>query len=67
MRIDAQSHVWPLPCLDYLTARKIEPLAIRRNGDLFIETGRWRCKAMPGHTDVAAKVAMMDRYGELGP
>ncbi len=63
MRIDTQSHIWPEPYLDYLTTRTVEPLAFRENGDLFLDTGKWRRRAMPGHSDMSAKVASMDRHG----
>jgi predicted TIM-barrel fold metal-dependent hydrolase len=63
VRVDAQSHVWPPPFLDYLIARETEPLAFRRGQDLFVDTGEWRRRAQPGHSDVAAKLAVMDRHG----
>ncbi len=63
MRIDAQSHVWPQPFLDYLQSREQEPLAFRDGAALFIDTARWRRRAMPGHSDVAAKLRTMDRNG----
>ncbi|MBM4435632.1 MAG: amidohydrolase [Actinobacteria bacterium] len=63
MRIDSQSHIWPPPFVDYLLTRSAEPRAFRAGGETFIDTGPWRRKAMPGHSDMAAKVRAMDRCG----
>ena len=63
MRIDTQSHIWPEPFLDYLQTRDQEPLAFREGDALFIDTGKWRRRAMPGHSDMAAKVRTMDAAG----
>ena len=63
MRIDTQSHIWPEPFLDYLQTRDQEPLAFREGDALFIDTGKWRRRAMPGHSDMAAKVQTMDAAG----
>ena len=63
MRIDTQSHIWPEPFLDYLQTRDEEPLAFRDGGTLFIDTGKWRRTAMPGHSDMDAKVRTMDAAG----
>ena len=63
MRIDTQSHIWPEPFLDYLQTRDQEPLAFREGDALFIDTGKWRRTAMPGHSDMEAKVRTMDAAG----
>ena len=63
MRIDTQSHIWPEPFLDYLETRNEEPLAFREGDALFIDTGKWRRRAMPGHSDMAAKLRTMDAAG----
>lgn len=61
MRIDAQSHVWPAPYLVYLQTRTEQPRAFRDNEALYIDTEKWRRRAMPGHSDITDKLKTMDR------
>lgn len=61
MRIDVQSHVWPEPYLKYLGTRKHEPRAYYEGHQLFIDTAKWSRRAMPGHSDISAKIDVMDR------
>ena len=63
MRIDAQSHVWPVPYLDYLRTRTEQPRAFLDNNALYIDTEKWRRRAMPGHSDIDGKLKIMDQNG----
>jgi len=63
VRVDTQSHVWPQPYLDYLLTRTEEPRAVREGDALYIDTAKWRRRAMPGHLDIADKLKTMDRNG----
>ena len=63
MRIDAQSPVWPVPYLDYLRTRTEQPRAFLDNNALYIDTEKWRRRAMPGHSDIDGKLKIMDQNG----
>ena len=62
-RIDCQSHLFSEEFLQLLEKRKESPYVIREGADRFVIVGEWKRKILPKHTDVAAKLADMDRTG----
>ena len=60
-RIDAQSHMYPPPVLDFMTTREDIPRAYKENGVYFTVTGEWRRRVREAHMDVDAKLAAMDQ------
>jgi predicted TIM-barrel fold metal-dependent hydrolase len=63
VRIDCQSHVYPPELLALLERRTTSPFAYRQDGQLYVVIGDWRRKVLAKHTDLAAKLADMDRNG----
>jgi predicted TIM-barrel fold metal-dependent hydrolase len=62
-RIDCQSHLFSEEFLALLEKRKDPPYVYRRGGERFVVVGQWHRRLMPRHTDVAAKIADMDKAG----
>jgi predicted TIM-barrel fold metal-dependent hydrolase len=62
-RIDCQSHLFSEEFLTLLEKRKDPPYVYRKGNDRFVVVGQWTRRLMPRHTDVAAKIADMDRAG----
>jgi aminocarboxymuconate-semialdehyde decarboxylase len=62
-RIDCQSHLFSEEFLALLEKRKSSPYVIRDGPDRYIIIRDWRRKILPRHSDVAAKLADMDRTG----
>lgn len=62
-RIDCQSHLFSEEFLTLLEKRKDSPYVYRKGNDRFVVVGQWHRKLMPRHTDVAAKIADMDKAG----
>jgi predicted TIM-barrel fold metal-dependent hydrolase len=62
-RIDCQSHVFSEEFLSLLEKRKESPYVYRKGNDRFVVVGQWTRRLMPRHTDVAAKIADMDKAG----
>ena len=62
-RIDCQSHLFSEEFLKLLEKRKQSPYVVREGGDRYIIVNDWRRRILPKHTDVAAKLADMDRTG----
>lgn len=61
--IDCQSHMYPNVILDYMETRTKPPLVYRRGDQRYTLVGRWHRRVRAKHTDVAAKLADMDRVG----
>jgi predicted TIM-barrel fold metal-dependent hydrolase len=61
--IDCQSHMYPEVVLDYMETRTKPPLAYRRGDQRYTMVGQWHRRVRAKHTDVAAKLADMDRVG----
>jgi predicted TIM-barrel fold metal-dependent hydrolase len=62
-RIDCQSHVFSEEFLALLEKRKESPYVYRKGNDRFVVVGDWTRRLMPRHTDLAAKIADMDKAG----
>lgn len=62
-RIDCQSHLFSEEFLKLLEKRKESPYIVREGNDRYVIVGDWKRRIMPKHTDVAAKIADMDRTG----
>jgi predicted TIM-barrel fold metal-dependent hydrolase len=62
-RIDCQSHLFSEEFLRLLEKRKESPYVVREGADRYVIVGEWRRRILPKHTDVAAKLADMDRAG----
>jgi predicted TIM-barrel fold metal-dependent hydrolase len=62
-RIDCQSHLFSEEFLRILEKRSSSPYVVREGADRFVIVGEWRRRILPKHTDVAAKLADMDRAG----
>jgi predicted TIM-barrel fold metal-dependent hydrolase len=62
-RIDCQSHLFSDEFLSLLEKRKASPYVVREGRDRYVIVGEWRRRILPKHTDVAAKLADMDRAG----
>ncbi len=62
-RIDCQSHLFSDEFLSLLEKRKASPYVVREGRDRYVIVGEWRRRVLPKHTDVAAKLADMDRTG----
>jgi predicted TIM-barrel fold metal-dependent hydrolase len=62
-RIDCQSHLFSEEFLTLLEKRKSSPYVERAGNDRYVVIGDWRRRVLPKHTDVAAKLADMDRTG----
>ena len=62
-RIDCQSHLFSEEFLKILEKRKESPYVVREGKDRYVIVGDWKRRIMPKHTDVAAKIADMDRTG----
>jgi predicted TIM-barrel fold metal-dependent hydrolase len=62
-RIDCQSHFFSEEFLALLEKRKQSPYVVREGKDRFVIVNEWRRRILPKHTDVAAKLADMDRTG----
>lgn len=62
-RIDCQSHLFSEEFLSFLEKRKESPYVYRKGNDRFVVVGQWTRKLMPRHSDVAAKLADMDKAG----
>src|SRR6266851_6512518 len=62
-RIDCQSHIYSAEFLALLEKRKQSPYVIREGQDRYVIIGDWKRRLMPKHTDIAAKLADMDRTG----
>lgn len=62
-RIDCQSHLFSEEFLRLLEKRTTSPYVYRQGGDRYVVINEWRRKILPNHTDVAAKIADMDKNG----
>lgn len=62
-RIDCQSHLYSEEFLALLEKRTQTPYAIREGQERYIIVHEWCRRVLPKHTDVAAKLADMDRAG----
>lgn len=62
-RIDCQSHLFSDDYLKLLEKRKESPYVVREGKDRYVIVGDWKRRILPKHTDVAAKLADMDRTG----
>lgn len=62
-RIDCQSHLFSEEFLKLLEKRKQSPYVIREGKDRYVIVNQWKRRILPKHTDVAAKLADMDRAG----
>jgi len=62
-RIDCQSHLFSGEFLTLLEKRKDSPYVYRKGNDRFVVVGQWHRRLMPRHTDIAAKLADMDKAG----
>jgi predicted TIM-barrel fold metal-dependent hydrolase len=62
-RIDSQSHLFSEEFLNLLEKRKTSPYVYRKGEERYVVVGEWHRRLMPKHTDVAAKVADMDKAG----
>lgn len=62
-RIDCQSHLFSEEFLKLLEKRKESPYVVREGKDRYVIVGEWKRRILPKHTDVAAKLADMDRTG----
>jgi len=62
-RIDCQSHLFSEEFLRWLEKRPDSPRVERVAGERYLIVGPWRRRVLPKHTDVAAKLADMDRAG----
>jgi predicted TIM-barrel fold metal-dependent hydrolase len=62
-RIDCQSHLFSEEFLALLEKRKSSPYLVREGQDRYVIIRDWRRKILPKHSDVAAKLADMDRTG----
>src|SRR5712692_7677295 len=62
-RIDCQSHLFSEEFLALLEKRKTPPYVYRKGKDRFVVTGEWHRRILPKHTDLAAKLADMDKAG----
>ncbi len=62
-RIDCQSHLFSEDFLRLLEKRKESPYIVREGSQRYVIVGEWRRRILPKHTDVAAKLADMDRAG----
>jgi predicted TIM-barrel fold metal-dependent hydrolase len=62
-RIDCQSHLFSEEFLALLEKRKSSPYLVRERQDRYVIIRDWRRKILPKHSDVAAKLADMDRTG----
>jgi predicted TIM-barrel fold metal-dependent hydrolase len=62
-RIDCQSHLYVPELLDLMEKRRDGVRVESRGADRFVIMGDWIRKVLPGHSDVGAKVAAMDRAG----
>jgi predicted TIM-barrel fold metal-dependent hydrolase len=63
LRIDCQSHTFAPAVLAKLEQRTSSPFAFRRGEDAFVVVGPWQRRVLPGHVDMAMKVAAMDAAG----
>ncbi|MGC8793382.1 MAG: hypothetical protein ACP5U2_08325, partial [Bryobacteraceae bacterium] len=62
-RVDCQSHLFSEEFLRWLEKRRNPPRVERAGGERYLIVGPWRRRILPKHTDVAAKLADMDRAG----
>ena len=62
-RIDCQSHLFSEEFLKILEKRKESPYVVREGKDRYVIVGDWKRRILAKHTDVAAKLADMDRTG----
>src|SRR5215813_8337886 len=62
-RIDCQSHIYSAEFLALLEKRKQSPYVVREGQDRYVIIGEWKRRLLPKHTDLAAKLADMDRAG----
>lgn len=62
-RIDCQSHLFVPELLDWMEKRKEPPYVYRKGNDRYVVVGEWHRRVLPKHTDVAAKLADMDKAG----
>lgn len=62
-RIDCQSHLFSEEFLALLEKRKLSPYVERVGNDRYVVIRDWRRRILPKHTDVATKLADMDRTG----
>src|SRR5215813_13925556 len=62
-RIDCQSHLFSQEFLAFLEKRKSSPYVYRKDGQRFVVVNDWHRAILPNHTDVAAKISVMDAAG----
>jgi len=62
-RIDCQSHLYSEEFLALLAKRKTSPYVVSEGRDRYVIINDWKRRLQPRHTDVAAKIADMDRAG----
>lgn len=63
LRIDCQSHLFSEEFLSLLARRRDSPKVVKEGQDRFVIVRDWKRRILPKHTDVAAKLADMDRCG----
>src|SRR5262245_54293988 len=61
--IDCQSHLFCPEIVALMEKRTEDPLVYRKGGDRYVRMGDWHRRILPNHTDVTAKVAVMDAVG----
>jgi predicted TIM-barrel fold metal-dependent hydrolase len=62
-RIDCQSHILSGEFLTLLEKRTEPPHVVRQGEERFLIVNGWRRRLVPKLTDIAAKIADMDRAG----
>jgi predicted TIM-barrel fold metal-dependent hydrolase len=62
-RIDCQSHLFCPEILALMEKRKTDPTVYRKGGERWVRMGDWHRRVLPNHSDVDAKLAVMDRNG----
>lgn len=62
-RIDCQSHLFSEEFLQWLSRRRTPPMVVTEGRERYVIVGEWRRRILPKHTDIAAKLADMDRTG----
>lgn len=59
-RIDCQSHLFCAEIISRMEGRKTDPLVYRKGNDQFVKMGDWHRKVLPNHSDVEAKLQVME-------
>jgi len=61
--VDCQSHLFVPEILERMKRRQTEPFVVERDGNLVVRMPPWDRRVPPGHSDVRAKLAVMDAHG----